>query len=59
MAVFVAIWFGPWRRLQQAVTAQDWPAGAAALNRMRRLVVFNLGLGVVTIAIATLGPGWL
>jgi uncharacterized membrane protein len=59
VAVFVAIWFGPWRRLKRAVEATDWASGAVALNAIRRLVGFNLALGLVTIAIATLGLGWL
>ncbi|MGE8067654.1 CopD family protein [Pseudomonas sp. NPDC089569] len=38
--------------LRSAVQAQDWPAGAAVLGKIRRLVGINLlvGLAVVTIA---------
>jgi len=42
-------------RLRAAVAAQDWPEGARALERIRRLVLFNLILGVLTIGIAVLG----
>lgn len=55
VAVFVSIWFGPWVRLKRAVAAGDWPAGAAALNSIRQRVALNLVLGVITIAVATLG----
>jgi len=41
--------------LRAAVAEQKWPAGAAALNRIRQLVAVNLALGVVTIAVATVG----
>lgn len=57
IAVFLWIWFGPWPTLRAAVAREDWAAGAVALNRIRQKVGFNLGLGVATIAIATLGLG--
>ncbi len=59
MAVFVWIWFGPWRDLRASVASGNWARGADALGRIRRRVAFNLVLGVATIAIATLGLGWL
>lgn len=55
VVVFVSIWFGPWPALKRAVAAEDWAAGALALNRIRQRVAVNLGLGVLTVAIATLG----
>ena len=45
-----------YRRLARAAAAQDWPAGAAALGAIRRWVGLNLGLGVVVIGVALLGP---
>lgn len=53
--VFLDIRFRRWPRLRDAVARGDWPAGAAALDGIRRLVSLNLVLGVVTIAVATLG----
>lgn len=58
IAVFVSIWFGPWRTLRAAVAAEDWARGAVAMNRIRQRVGFNLALGVLTIAVATLGLGF-
>ena len=60
VALVMTIIFGVIRvlrfpRLQAGVAAQDWPAAAAALNGIRILVAINLGLGLLTIAIATLG----
>jgi uncharacterized membrane protein len=42
--------------LRTAVTAEDWPAGAAVLGRIRRLVGINLIVGLVLVAIAAARP---
>ena len=47
----------PFRALRTAVLASNWEAGGAAMGSVRRLVAFNLVLGLVTIAIAALGRG--
>jgi uncharacterized membrane protein len=49
MLVFGHIFFGPWRRLKQAVAAQDWPEGGKRVNQIALLVKFNLALGWVAI----------
>jgi len=41
--------------LRRAVADRAWPAAAARLNTIRRLVSLNLGLGVAVFAVATLG----
>ena len=53
--IFIYIDAVLYRRLTTAVAAEDWPAGGAAMDRIRKLVAFNLHLGIATIAIATLG----
>lgn len=58
MAVFVFVVLFPFKHLSAAVAASNWPAGGAALGRIRQLVGFNLALGFATIALATLGR-WL
>src|SRR3954462_8699917 len=55
--IFLHIYFAPFARLKRAVAAEDWKAGAAALNQIRILVGTNLGLGLLNIAVATLGHG--
>jgi len=53
--VFLHVYFAPYRRLCKAVTAADWSAAARHLGRIRRLVGFNLVLGLVTVIVATGG----
>ena len=42
--------------MRTAVQAQDWPAGAAVLGRIRRLVGINLLVGLVVVTIAAVRP---
>jgi uncharacterized membrane protein len=53
--IFGHIRFAPFPRLQRAVAAQDWAAAARQLDQIRVMVSVNLTLGIVTIAVATLG----
>ncbi|HET7157362.1 MAG TPA: hypothetical protein VFI62_00100 [Burkholderiales bacterium] len=39
------------------MAAEDWKAGGAALNQLRKMVGINLVLGLITIAVAMLGRG--
>ena len=50
MLVFGHIFFAPFRRVQRAVAAQDWPEGGKRLNQIALLVKVNLGLGWLAIA---------
>ncbi|WP_248807036.1 CopD family protein [Pseudomonas sp. MWU13-2100] len=56
VAVFIRIQSLQLPDLRQAVQAQDWPAGAAALGRIRRLVGINLLVGLALVAIAAARP---
>src|SRR5450830_1309437 len=56
VAVFIRIQSLQLPDLRQAVDAQDWPAGAAALGRIRRLVGINLLIGLVLVAVAAARP---
>jgi uncharacterized membrane protein len=55
--IFMHVYFAPFARLKRAVAAEDWKAGGAALNQIRILVGINLALGLINIAVATLGHG--
>ncbi|NWA23684.1 DUF2269 family protein [Pseudomonas gingeri] len=56
VAVFIRIQSLQLPDLRQAVEAQDWPAGAAALGKIRRLVGINLLIGLALVAIAAARP---
>lgn len=53
--VFAVIWLRRHPAMRAALAAGDLPGAAAALDGIRRLVVLNLALGVLTIAVATVG----
>lgn len=55
MAIFMHVFFAPYRRLGRAVRSEDWPAGAKALAQIRQLVGINTLLGALTIAVASGG----
>lgn len=55
MLIFLHVFFAPFRRLQQAVAAEDWPAGGKRLAQIRMLVGINMSIGLVVIAIASGG----
>ena len=55
IAIFLVVFFFPFRALQKGVQTQDWKSAGAALARIRQLVGLNLLLGILTIAIATAG----
>jgi uncharacterized membrane protein len=50
MLIFGHIFFSPWRKLERAVEAGDWPQAGKRMNELTLLVKINLGLGWVAIA---------
>lgn len=55
MLLFGHLYFGPFRRLKQAVASETWPDGAGHLGKIRHLVAVNLGLGLLVVVIASAG----
>ena len=53
--IFAVIYFGPWRSMRAALAAGDRPAAAGSADRIRKLILVNLVLGVATILVAGLG----
>ena len=53
--VFLYVVLVPFPALRRAVARQDWEAGAAALDGVRKAVALNLALGLVNVAVATVG----
>ena len=49
-ALFGHLYFGPFRRLRQAVDTGNWPEGARRMGQIGSLAMINLGLGVMAIA---------
>jgi len=55
MLIFLHVFFAPYRRLRQAVAAENWPEGGRQLGLIRKLVGINTLIGMITIAIAAGG----
>jgi uncharacterized membrane protein len=53
--IFAFIRLVPFVRLRSALAAQQLPVAAGHLDLIRKLVAVNLTLGVVTVAVATVG----
>jgi uncharacterized membrane protein len=58
MALFLHLYFAPWRRLCRALDAGDDEAAAAQLDQIRKIVAINLVLGLITVAIGAGGRYW-
>lgn len=57
-AVFLHLFFAPWRRFRRAVTRMENDQAAAELGRIRWLVAANLTLGIIVVLVATAGRYW-
>lgn len=49
-ALFGHLYFGPFRRLKNAVAAQDWVEGGRRVGQIATLATVNLALGAMAIA---------
>jgi uncharacterized membrane protein len=58
IALFAWLFHGPWLKFKRAVDAQDWPAAASSLNRIRQIIVVNLPLGLIVAVIGGTGRYW-
>lgn len=54
--IFAYVFLVPFSALRRAIAAQDWQTGATALEAIRKAVAANLALGLINVAVATLGP---
>ena len=50
IALFGHLYYGPYRRLVQAVAAADWPEGGRRVGQIALLAGINLALGAAAIA---------
>ena len=58
IALFLALFFGPYPPFRRAVAAEAWPEAAVHLPRIRRIILANLVLGVITVAVGAAGRFW-
>lgn len=59
IGIFLHVFFAPYRRMNRAMAAGDFPNAGKQLAVIRRLIGLNLILGLITIAVATGGAYWL
>jgi uncharacterized membrane protein len=55
IGIYLHVFFAPYRGMNRAITAGDFPAAGKHLAVIRRLIGINLILGLITIVIATGG----
>lgn len=55
IAIFLYVYFVPYKKLSTAVIISDWPVAGEALAKIRSLVGFNIILGLLVVIIASGG----
>jgi uncharacterized membrane protein len=55
-AVFVYVFFWPWKAMRSAMESGDRAAAAAHADHIRKLITLNLALGLIVVLIAPFGP---
>jgi uncharacterized membrane protein len=58
VALFLHLYYAPWRRMRRGLDAGDNPEAAKQLSQIRRFVAINLTLGLITCAIGASGRFW-
>ncbi|MFZ1345019.1 CopD family protein [Thiothrix eikelboomii] len=59
MAIFLHVFFAPYKRLTRYVQQSNWQEAGKALNQIRFLVGLNMLIGLITIVIGAAGKYWL
>jgi uncharacterized membrane protein len=55
IALYLHVYFAPYRRMNQAIAAQDWKEAGRRLGQIRKIVATNLTLGILVVVIASSG----
>jgi uncharacterized membrane protein len=55
IGIFAHVYFAPYKRLSRYVAAAEWKAAGEQLAQIRKMIALNLGLGLLTIVVATAG----
>lgn len=58
IAVYLHLWFAPYKRFKAALAAGDIPTAGANLNKIRILVTVNLAIGLINAVIGGTGRYW-
>jgi uncharacterized membrane protein len=58
IAVYLHLWFAPYKRFRAALAGGDIPAAGANLNQIRILVTVNLLIGLANSVIGSTGRYW-
>ena len=53
--IFGMIYGGPFKQLKAAIVAKEWPKAGQAMASIRRLILINLVLGMITVAVGAGG----
>ena len=56
--IFLHLFFVPYRRMNQAIAASDFPTAGKQLKVIRKLIGANLILGLIIITVASGGAYW-
>lgn len=55
IALFLHLWFAPYKRFKRAVAAGDFPEAGKQLNQIRWIVTTNFYLGLINVAAGVTG----
>jgi uncharacterized membrane protein len=55
IALFMHLYFAPWRRMQVALVDEDFPRAAKQIPQIRRIVAINLSIGIVNVILGAGG----
>lgn len=55
VALFMHVFFAPYRRMKQALTAGDLAEAGRRLGQIRTIIAVNLSLGLVVVIVASAG----
>jgi uncharacterized membrane protein len=58
IALYAWMFHAPWLKFKRAVDAQDWRAAGAQIERIRKIIMINLPLGLIVVVIGGTGRFW-
>lgn len=56
--LFLYLYFVPWKRMRRAVDEGEHASAAGDLDQIRKIVLVNLVLGLITVAVGSSGRWW-